>query len=106
VEGGQGPQSKKRIQTRTESNVIVNANADMTTKARVLLIGCGGVGTMCAYNLEIGGKAEVTAVLRSNFSVVEREGFSIESIEHGKVEGWRPTESESTNKKICDILLA
>lgn len=48
---------------------------------------------MAAYNLEVGGKATVTAVLRSNFTAVERDGFSIDSIDHGKVEGWRPTES-------------
>lgn len=67
----------------------------MTTdsKARCLLVGGGGVGTMAAYNLEAGGKATVTAVLRSNFTAVERDGFSIDSIDHGKIEGWRPTES-------------
>jgi ketopantoate reductase len=63
------------------------------TKSKILLVGCGGVGTMCAYNLEIGGRALITAVLRSNYDAVEREGFFIDSIEHGKVEGWRPSES-------------
>ncbi|KAJ9314816.1 hypothetical protein DTO271D3_4816 [Paecilomyces variotii] len=70
----------------------------MTTdsKARCLLVGGGGVGTMAAYNLEAGGKATVTAVLRSNFTAVERDGFSIDSIDHGKIEGWRPTEIRTT----------
>lgn len=77
----------------TDSNA--NANANANAKARVLIIGCGGVGTMCAYNLEVGGKASVTAVLRSNFAAVEQNGFSIKSIEHGEVEGWRPSESKS-----------
>ncbi|KAL1852628.1 hypothetical protein Plec18167_007722 [Paecilomyces lecythidis] len=66
------------------------------SKARCLLVGCGGVGTMAAYNIELGGKATVTAVLRSNFTAVERDGFSIDSIDHGKVEGWRPTEIRTT----------
>ncbi|KAK1730489.1 hypothetical protein CaCOL14_001035 [Colletotrichum acutatum] len=71
-------------------------------KARVLLVGCGGIGTIAALNLEAGGQAQVSAVLRSNFDVVKRNGFTIESCEHGDKEGWRPTEvlnsvPESTN---------
>lgn len=50
------------------------------------------MGTMACYALESGGQAEVTAVLRSNFSVVEQKGFDIDSIEHGKgIKGYRPT---------------
>lgn len=60
----------------------------------MLLIGSGGVGTMGAYALEKGGKAKVTAVLRSNYAVVKDQGFTIDSLEHGKVEGWRPTSSK------------
>ncbi|KAI0449546.1 putative 2-dehydropantoate 2-reductase [Xylaria acuta] len=60
-------------------------------KARVLIVGTGGVGTMAAYVLETGGKAEVTAVMRSNYAVVEKHGIDIDSIEHGHdIEGWRP----------------
>lgn len=63
-------------------------------KARVLLVGGGGVGTMAAYALEMGGKAEVTAVLRSNYSVVKERGFDIDSFQWGHdIKGWRPTES-------------
>ncbi|KAJ5979321.1 hypothetical protein N7501_002663 [Penicillium viridicatum] len=40
----------------------------MSGKAQVLLVGCGGVGTIAALNLETGGHAAVTAVLRSNYS--------------------------------------
>ncbi|KAK1672490.1 ketopantoate reductase PanE/ApbA C terminal-domain-containing protein [Colletotrichum godetiae] len=61
-------------------------------KARVLLVGCGGIGTIAALNLEAGGLARVTAVLRSNFDIVNRNGFTIHSCEHGDKEGWRPTE--------------
>ncbi|KAJ2982967.1 hypothetical protein NUW58_g6333 [Xylaria curta] len=50
------------------------------------------VGTMAAYALEIGGKAEVTAVMRSNYVAAERNGIDIDSIEHGhNIKGWRPT---------------
>ena len=69
--------------------------AVMSAKSRVLLIGGGGVGTIGAYNLEAGGKAEVTAVLRSNFNVVAEKGFTIVSCDHGNVIGWRPSKGEN-----------
>lgn len=65
------------------------------TKANVLLVGSGGVGTMAAYALENGGKASVTAVLRSNYKVVNEKGFDINSIQHGEIKGWKPSASES-----------
>ncbi len=47
---------------------------------------------MAAYALETGGKAEVTAVLRSNYDMVSKSGFSIDSIEHGQgIKGFRPS---------------
>ncbi|RWA06191.1 hypothetical protein EKO27_g8913 [Xylaria grammica] len=70
-------------------------------KARVLIIGTGGVGTMAAYALEIGGKAEVTAVMRSNYAAVEKNGIDIDSIEHGHdIKGWRPTAIRKTIPNI------
>lgn len=61
-------------------------------KARVLLIGSGGVGTMASYALETGGMAEVTAVCRSNYEVAVKDGFSIDSIEHGQgITGFKPS---------------
>jgi ketopantoate reductase len=66
-------------------------------KTRVLLIGSGAVGTMAAYALEAGGLVEVTAVLRSNYDAVEKNGFSIDSIEHGMgITGFRPTHISKT----------
>ncbi|KAF2966981.1 hypothetical protein GQX73_g6600 [Xylaria multiplex] len=66
-------------------------------KARVLIVGTGGVGTMAAYALETGGKAEVTAVFRSNYAAVEKDGIDIDSIEHGHdIKGWRPTAIRKT----------
>ncbi|KAK8043870.1 hypothetical protein PG994_012708 [Apiospora phragmitis] len=66
-------------------------------KARVLVVGVGGVGAMAAYALEIGGKAEVTAVLRSNYDAVAEKGFTIDSIEHGHdIKGWRPSHIRKT----------
>lgn len=63
----------------------------MAQRSEVLLVGCGGIGTIAALNLEIGGKAAVTAVLRSNYEHVVEKGFSIKSVDHGKVEEFRPS---------------
>lgn len=64
----------------------------MEAKSKVLLIGCGAVGTMAAYALETGGRAEVTAILRSNYEEVQANGFRIDSIEHGRdIRGFRPS---------------
>lgn len=63
-------------------------------KSNVLLLGGGAVGAIAALNIEAGGLGVVTVVCRSNFEVVEREGYVIESVDHGKIEGWRPTRGE------------
>lgn len=60
-------------------------------KANVLLVGGGAVGAIAALNIEVGGLGEVTAVLRSNFNAVQENGYVIESVDHGKLIGWRPT---------------
>ncbi|KAH0829864.1 hypothetical protein AYO21_10172 [Fonsecaea monophora] len=66
--------------------------AEKAEKARVLLVGSGGIGTMTAVNLEKGGLATVAAVLRSNYKVVNDAGFTIDSCDHGKFSGWKPSE--------------
>lgn len=63
----------------------------MSQPARVLIVGGGGVGTIAAYNLEKGGLATVTMVLRSNYAVVKGKGFQIESCDHGTIKEWRPS---------------
>lgn len=60
-------------------------------KANVLLVGSGGIGTISALNLETGGGASVTAVLRSNYEAVKANGFHIRSCDHGVVESFRPS---------------
>ena len=49
----------------------------MSPKARVLLVGAGGIGTIAALNLERGGLAEVTCVLRSNYEAVRSRGLKL-----------------------------
>ncbi|KAH0032626.1 6-phosphogluconate dehydrogenase C-terminal domain-like protein, partial [Aureobasidium melanogenum] len=59
---------------------------------RILLVGSGGVGTMASYALETGGEAEVTSVLRSTYDMVMKQGFSIDSVDHGRdIHGFRPS---------------
>jgi ketopantoate reductase len=60
-------------------------------KSNTLLIGCGGVGTIAALNLESGGQVEVTAVLRSNHDAVKKDGFTIKSCDHGTIKNWKPS---------------
>jgi ketopantoate reductase len=61
----------------------------------ICLIGAGGVGTIAAYVLEKSLRARVTAVLRSNYALVKKHGFDIDSIDHGKVTNWRPHNGRS-----------
>ncbi|EME86935.1 uncharacterized protein MYCFIDRAFT_77273 [Pseudocercospora fijiensis CIRAD86] len=83
-------------------------------KVNVLLIGGGGVGTVAAVNLEAGGLAEVSMVLRSNYQHVKTHGYSIESPDHGSISGWRPTEvlknvpnaAEDNARKFDFLILA
>ncbi|KAL4908872.1 hypothetical protein BDW74DRAFT_165594 [Aspergillus multicolor] len=66
-------------------------------KARILIVGTGGVGTMAAYALERGGKARATAVLRSSYETVLKHGLRIYSVQYGRdIEGWRPSEIRNT----------
>jgi ketopantoate reductase len=60
-------------------------------KKSVLIVGGGAVGAIAAVNLEVGGLAAVTVVLRSNYSVVKDNGYTIESCDHGSLNGWKPS---------------
>jgi ketopantoate reductase len=65
----------------------------MSSKSSILLVGGGVVGTAAAYNLDVGGKAKVTAVRKSSYDTVRQHGFTIKSVDHGFVDGWKPTRS-------------
>lgn len=70
------------------------AMADAPEKKTVLIVGGGAVGAIAALNLEVGGLAEVTLVLRSNYDAVSKDGFDIKSCDHGHVRNWRPSIGE------------
>ncbi|KAJ6018571.1 hypothetical protein N7499_010238 [Penicillium canescens] len=69
-------------------------------KSNILVVGFGGIGTITAYNLEIGGLAAVTGVLRSNYDLVSEQGFKIWSCDHGEISNWRPT---SISKSVLNV---
>lgn len=64
---------------------------EMAQKLSVLLIGSGGVGTIAAFSLEYGCKAQVTAVVRSDYEFVKANGYKIRSCDYGIIESFRPT---------------
>lgn len=68
-------------------------------QAKILVVGCGPVGTMCAFALQKSGQATVTAILRSNFDLVKSQGFRIQSVDHGEIDSWRPHNSKSFVKR-------
>lgn len=56
----------------------------------VLLIGIGGVGSVAAYTLQENG-AVVTAIARSSYDDLTKSGFTIESVDYGKIENFKPS---------------
>jgi ketopantoate reductase len=62
-----------------------------TGKKTVLVVGGGSVGAIAALNLEVGGLAAVTVVLRSNYDAVQARGYNIESCDHGVLKSFRPS---------------
>lgn len=55
-----------------------------------LIIGTGGVGTIVAYAIKYKGKATVSAVVRSDYEKVKKNGWKINSCDYGNVDGWKP----------------
>jgi len=63
-------------------------------KYTICLVGSGGVGTLASVVLESSERANVTAVLRSRYQIVKEQGWDIDSVDHGKLKGWRPSRGE------------
>ncbi|KAF5325540.1 hypothetical protein D9619_009859 [Psilocybe cf. subviscida] len=62
----------------------------MATPKDVLLVGSGAVGAIYALVLKRSGLARVTAVARSNYDLIEKEGIHYESGKYGSINGFRP----------------
>ncbi|KAF9260686.1 6-phosphogluconate dehydrogenase C-terminal domain-like protein [Marasmius fiardii PR-910] len=56
----------------------------------VLLVGFGAVGAMYSFIIKRSGLARVTAVARSNYDLVTRNGIHIKSQKYGDIPGWSP----------------
>ncbi|KAF5325539.1 hypothetical protein D9619_009858 [Psilocybe cf. subviscida] len=56
----------------------------------ILLVGSGAVGAIYALVLKQSGLARVTAVARSNYSLIEKEGIHFQSGKYGNISGWMP----------------
>ncbi|KAG7095759.1 hypothetical protein E1B28_006464 [Marasmius oreades] len=64
--------------------------ATSTPLKEVLLVGFGAVGAMYSLIIKRSGLARVTAVARSNFDLVARNGIHIKSKKYGDILGWKP----------------
>lgn len=86
------------------ASLVVSDEFSPSKKQNVLLIGSGGVGTVASVALEKGGHAHVTSVLRSDYEKVKQHGFSINSVDHGKLTGWRPSHVVNSVEKAVEDL--
>ncbi|KAK2626128.1 hypothetical protein QTJ16_004390 [Diplocarpon rosae] len=81
------------------------ATQDPDRDFNICLVGGGGVGTIAAVVLEKSKRAKVTVVLRGNYGVVSKEGFDIESVDHGQLKGWKPSRVESPRERYDFLVL-
>lgn len=67
-------------------------------KPKVLIIGLGGVGVLAAFALEYSKRAEVTALIRSDYDRVIEKGYDINSVDYGNIKGFTPSHVVKTIK--------
>lgn len=60
------------------------------SRKNVLVVGAGGVGVIAALTLHLSGLAHVSMVVRSDYDRVIDDGYTIESVDHGDLLGWKP----------------
>lgn len=73
------------------------------TKTQILIIGMGGVGSIASYALEYKGLSEVTAVVRSDYDLVTKRGYNIDSTNYGIVKGFKPTNVVKSIQEAHDL---
>ncbi|KAF8588743.1 6-phosphogluconate dehydrogenase C-terminal domain-like protein [Ramaria rubella] len=69
---------------------------------QVCVVGFGALGTLYSFVLERSGRAQVTAVCRSNFDILNSRGVDIRSEKFGLFEAWRPSRVVRTTSEACD----
>ncbi|KAF5502079.1 Proline-specific permease [Colletotrichum aenigma] len=89
-------EAEEDLEVPSDINQFANVFVFVMEQAKILVVGCGPVGTMCAFALQKSGQATVTAILRSNFDLVKSQGFRIQSVDHGEIDSWRPHNIERT----------
>jgi NADPH-dependent 2,4-dienoyl-CoA reductase/sulfur reductase-like enzyme len=85
------PSGDAVVEIRRTSITTISQTMDTSERKSVLIIGGGAVGAIAALNLEVGGLAEVTLVLRSNYNVVNEMGYTFDSCDHGVIKAWKPS---------------
>ncbi|GAV54932.1 hypothetical protein ZYGR_0AS02550 [Zygosaccharomyces rouxii] len=57
---------------------------------KVVVIGAGGVGVIGALSLCYKGLSNVSLAIRSDYDLVEKQGYKITSCDYGQFESWKP----------------
>ncbi|KAH3683986.1 hypothetical protein WICPIJ_005041, partial [Wickerhamomyces pijperi] len=52
--------------------------------------GAGGIGAVVAYGIHYTGKSNLGIVVRGHYDKLISEGYTIDSVDYGKVDGWKP----------------
>lgn len=60
------------------------------TGPKVIVIGAGGVGVVTALSLCVKGLSNVSLAIRSDYEVVLKQGYEINSCDYGPLKGFRP----------------
>ncbi|WWD17883.1 hypothetical protein CI109_102327 [Kwoniella shandongensis] len=79
-----------------------NVNGHSTGPVDILLIGLGSIGSVYSYLLEKSGRARVTAVARSNYSLYSTTGATLDTDRFGKVEGYKPHRVFKSQKEALE----
>lgn len=84
---------------------------DSSQLPRIILIGAGGVGVVAALSLCYKGLSNVSLAIRSDYEVVEKEGYKIKSCDYGELESWKPhhiyrtVEEASQSEQFFDYIV-
>lgn len=75
-----------------------------------VLVGSGGVGTICAKGIDYVGKSNLSLVVRRDYEKVKKEGYTIHSVDYGDIEHWKPNvyanvEEAASTGKVYDFVV-
>lgn len=64
--------------------------SDSSQLPKIIVIGAGGVGVIGALSLYYKGLSNVSLVIRSDYDLVDKRGYKINSCDYGQFENWKP----------------